>query len=395
MIDKGDGNREQKLQQRENLREVIKYSENKSDCRRKLVLRYFGEDFNESQCNRTCDNCERSTKSTKVDRTAYALKALTLAKDIDDRFTLNMLLDAFRGSAAKKSLKFQDCMNYGSGRDLPKTEAERILQEMVINQVLRTYNQTNPGGFTTSYIKLGAKYKDLENGKLRITLTVCEEEDNRTTTGSNSTTHQTKKATTWPKRKAPTIIDEDDEVDFLDKYDDDEYVDEEGYLSNEEEDSDFNCYEEEHESKIPSSPVYNATSFKENKSKSGVNSSSSTRKNDGNDKRDDFVSLSKLAPEYQSVLYRGEVSSIVKKGASESVVQPSGICYDRLIQWRDGIAQEKKLNAAFVLSNGVLGSLARQLPADEDELSGIPGMTQDKISKYGKDILSITHRYIL
>ena len=45
MIDKGEGDREQKQRNRDNLRDVIKYCENQIDCRRKLILLYFNENL--------------------------------------------------------------------------------------------------------------------------------------------------------------------------------------------------------------------------------------------------------------------------------------------------------------------------------------------------------------
>jgi superfamily II DNA helicase RecQ len=424
MIDQGDGDREQKQQQRDNLRDVITFCENKIDCRRAQVLGYFGENFDKSQCNRTCDNCERNTELTIVDRTNYALNALKLAQEIDDRYTLIGLLDAFRGSTAKKALKFQDCQNYGAGRELSKSEAERLLQAMVNTQVLRTYNQTNPSGFTTSYVKLGPKWKDLEMGKMKITLTVCENEAPnlkdkplKTKKAATMTTASKLSTSVTLKRKA-TVIDsesegEEEEVGYIDD-EFDSFINDEEEIE-EEEDSDFQCYEEEIEPKMPSSPVYNNTSLKKK-----------------NPVENNYVSISKLEPEYQSILYRGEVSSninfvgdsksklvnsipITKKdepvtskivstpgislsstiSSMTSSVPTSGLCYDYLVQWRDRVAQEKKLNAAFVLSNSVLGQIARQLPLDQEELEKIPGMTHEKISKYGNEILIITNRYIM
>ena len=406
MIDKGDGDREQKQQQRDNLRDVITFCENKIDCRRSQVLGYLGERFDKSKCNRTCDNCERNTELTIVDRTAYAVKALRLAQEIDDRYTLIGLLDAFRGSAAKKALKYQDCEHYGAGRELSKSDAERLLQSMVTNQVLRTYNQTNPSGFTTSYVKLGPKWKELENGKLKITLTVCDDESpyytkkaaapKKTSNPKSSTTTKSSKS---GKRNAQVIRSDsegedgrfDDEHDIGDYYDQnlDEYEDNSFISDNYSDDEEDIVYEKEADSEIPSSPVYNSTSVRNKKTKT-----------------EDFVSIDKLASEYQSILHRGKVSeNLPLTGKSnhqtsnpvtkESSIPSSGLCYDYLIQWRDGVAQSKKVNAAFVMSNSVLGQIARQLPLDRQELSQIAGMSEDKILKYGDDILTITNRFIL
>lgn len=79
MIDKGEGGAEQKQTQRDNLREVIQYCENKIDCRRSLILRYFGENFDRDQCNKTCDNCESKKTVKSVDMTEEAKVVLKLS----------------------------------------------------------------------------------------------------------------------------------------------------------------------------------------------------------------------------------------------------------------------------------------------------------------------------
>ena len=52
--------REQKERQRDEMKYVVQYCENRSDCRRRLVLLHFGENFDLKESNRTCDNCEKN-----------------------------------------------------------------------------------------------------------------------------------------------------------------------------------------------------------------------------------------------------------------------------------------------------------------------------------------------
>ena len=82
MVDKGEGSYEQKQQQRDNLREVIQFCENRIDCRRQLVLHYFGEKFDSANCNKTCDNCIDKKDYTRVDRTAEAKTVISLGSQI-------------------------------------------------------------------------------------------------------------------------------------------------------------------------------------------------------------------------------------------------------------------------------------------------------------------------
>lgn len=87
MIDKGEGDRQQKQMQRENLRQVIQYCENHVDCRRSLILGYFDERFDRSQCHGTCDNCEQQREVISVDVTEDARKLCQLCK-INQSFRL-------------------------------------------------------------------------------------------------------------------------------------------------------------------------------------------------------------------------------------------------------------------------------------------------------------------
>ena len=65
------------------LKEVIDYAES-SVCRRKQLLHYFGENFNEAGCNCMCDNC--SAPKTHFDAEAQLHKALSLIKLIGEKF---------------------------------------------------------------------------------------------------------------------------------------------------------------------------------------------------------------------------------------------------------------------------------------------------------------------
>ena len=65
------------------LKEVIDYAES-SVCRRKQILHYFGENFNETGCNNMCDNCRHPKKY--FDAEAPLLKVLTLIRDLGEKF---------------------------------------------------------------------------------------------------------------------------------------------------------------------------------------------------------------------------------------------------------------------------------------------------------------------
>lgn len=95
-IDQKPDPQEQRIA-RQQLRQVVDYAEG-TDCRRTIVLRYFGEQF-EGNCS-GCDNC-LNPKPTE-DWTIEAQKFLSCVARCRERFGMNHIIDVLRGSKKKK-----------------------------------------------------------------------------------------------------------------------------------------------------------------------------------------------------------------------------------------------------------------------------------------------------
>ncbi|GMF23586.1 unnamed protein product [Phytophthora lilii] len=52
----------------EKLRSMGEYCEDDTTCRRQLLISYFGQTFQRSDCNRTCDNCRRTQRAARMNR---------------------------------------------------------------------------------------------------------------------------------------------------------------------------------------------------------------------------------------------------------------------------------------------------------------------------------------
>lgn len=160
MIDKNHGaSTEQKERQREYLKYVVQYCENKADCRRVQVLRHFAETFNPADCRKTCDNCQRELKTTR-DCTQHAKGILALIRSAD-KITLLQAVDAYRGSHSKQAIRFSDCCNYGMGKALSKSIVERIVQNLVGNgNIENRMVKQGRSRFVHSYLKYKKQLTD-------------------------------------------------------------------------------------------------------------------------------------------------------------------------------------------------------------------------------------------
>jgi ATP-dependent DNA helicase RecQ len=67
-----------------------------SSCRRKFLLHYFGEEFEEKKCNKMCDNCRHPKE--KQDVTKEAQLALQLVKELNEQYNLDHMVNVLIGN---------------------------------------------------------------------------------------------------------------------------------------------------------------------------------------------------------------------------------------------------------------------------------------------------------
>ena len=155
MIDEGDGTWDQKERQRQMLRSVIQFCENRSDCRRVQVLNYFNESFDREDCKASCDNCNSNSTFELQDFSELATAAVAMVKKIeDDQVTLLHCVDVFRGSKTKKitDLRHSEVPEYGFGSDIDRGDVERIFYRLLSEDALSERNVMNKSGFANQYV---------------------------------------------------------------------------------------------------------------------------------------------------------------------------------------------------------------------------------------------------
>ena len=155
MIDDGEGSWEQKERQRQMLRMVIQFCENKSDCRRAQVLGYFNEYFNKENCRGSCDNCNSSSTFETRDFSDDAATALTLVKKIQtSNVTLLHCVDVFRGAKTKKitDLHHDKLEEYGAGTNIDRGDVERLFYRLLSEDAIEEQNVVNKLGFANQYV---------------------------------------------------------------------------------------------------------------------------------------------------------------------------------------------------------------------------------------------------
>lgn len=98
------------------LKEVIDYSES-SVCRRKQILHYFGEKFDDAGCNNMCDNCR--TSKTYFDAEDDLKRILNFIKEQGNKFDDHHIINVFLGQNNQpiSSYKHDEHLLFGTGKE--------------------------------------------------------------------------------------------------------------------------------------------------------------------------------------------------------------------------------------------------------------------------------------
>ena len=116
---------------RQLLNEIVSYSET-SVCRRKFILHYFGETFDEKKCNEKCDNCKNPRE--KIEGKEYVqilLKAVTALDETQKAKHICSFL-AGKNTAEIKSYKHHLLTEFGIGKDKDEHFWNAVLRQATV-----------------------------------------------------------------------------------------------------------------------------------------------------------------------------------------------------------------------------------------------------------------------
>ncbi|MBK6566579.1 MAG: DNA helicase RecQ [Saprospiraceae bacterium] len=117
------------------MEEVIAYAET-SSCRRKFLLHYFGEEYDDSKCSNMCDNCKYPKQKVEVsDMMALALQCVA---QLNENYTVKILIEFVMGVSSKemKDFKFDKLPLFGKGNTKDEIFWHTIFRQAILNDLL-------------------------------------------------------------------------------------------------------------------------------------------------------------------------------------------------------------------------------------------------------------------
>ncbi|MCC7201252.1 MAG: DNA helicase RecQ [Nitrospirae bacterium] len=167
----------EKLSAYRQLREIIAYCES-NVCRRRVLLAYFGEDFDKPGCG-NCDICLEPRE--QFDGTIAAQKILSCVYRTGERFGITYVTDVLTGSRNQKVLEngHDKIKTYGVGTEYPRAQWQSFTRELIQLEYLKLDGDKYP------VLKLNEKSRPVLFNNEKVYLTKPEErlhaaEDKRT-----------------------------------------------------------------------------------------------------------------------------------------------------------------------------------------------------------------------
>jgi ATP-dependent DNA helicase RecQ len=116
------------------MQEVVAYAETAA-CRRRFLLHYFGEEFEESRCGKMCDNCKNPKE--RVDIQDEMVQVLSGILEMNENYLMKTVVDFIRGRETKemKDFKFTELENYGVGEDRDENFWNSVIRHAMINNL--------------------------------------------------------------------------------------------------------------------------------------------------------------------------------------------------------------------------------------------------------------------
>jgi ATP-dependent DNA helicase RecQ len=118
------------------INETVSYAES-AVCRRKILLNYFGEEYDTSQCTNMCDNCNNPKEQIEAKKEAQ--NALQVIKGLDEQFTMEYIMHILRGkpNPQVKMFRHDERDFYGIGNDHDEHFWNSLLRQIILEGLIK------------------------------------------------------------------------------------------------------------------------------------------------------------------------------------------------------------------------------------------------------------------
>ena len=117
------------------LEEMVNYIEGEC-CRRKKILHYFGEKYNQSSCQKKCDNCQASKEYNDVQKElTLILKSIA---EVDGKFDMHQIISILNGSSISTINNYKvDTLSFvKKGVNIGEFKIKKIINKAILEDLI-------------------------------------------------------------------------------------------------------------------------------------------------------------------------------------------------------------------------------------------------------------------
>jgi len=168
------------------INETVAYAES-SVCRRKMLLHYFGEDWETENCG-CCDNCKNP--KVKIEAKSDTVKVLKVVQALEGRFVTEYVVNMVKGKLTPqiKMFRHEELSVYGIGKDKESFFWNSLVRQMLLENLVRKdieeYGLLKLTEKGADYLKKPTSFKIVLNNQFEDASDDDDESDNGAQTGA-------------------------------------------------------------------------------------------------------------------------------------------------------------------------------------------------------------------
>ncbi len=118
------------------INETVSYAES-AVCRRKILLNYFGEEYDTGQCTKMCDNC--NSPKELIEAKTETQQVLKIINGLDEQFTMVYLMHILLGkpNPQVKMFRHDERDFFGIGKDKDEHFWNSLMRQMILEGFIK------------------------------------------------------------------------------------------------------------------------------------------------------------------------------------------------------------------------------------------------------------------
>ena len=173
------------IEELRNIEKLIDFCEDNNECRRKLFLSYFNEEFDKNNCYHMCDNCKKNIVVEKIDCTKECKEILgILNKNPNFEYNFEEFCGILNGKNKNEGNFIKEEEFFGLMKNHSLNNIKKIMRYLIIKGYIDEYHLNN--NISLKLTNIGENLYNDNKNEIKILLPIGKKLDKKQNISSNS-----------------------------------------------------------------------------------------------------------------------------------------------------------------------------------------------------------------